>query len=66
MDTKSTLTIEERLLALELRILELEKENALMLRAVAKLTEEKAQAVEDDTAAASTWIPGTLPENSEN
>jgi hypothetical protein len=54
---KKKKTVEERLNELENRVLELEKENALMMRALAQLAENKAEEK-------GILIPGVDPENS--
>lgn len=48
--------------ALHKRIGELEKENALMMRALTKLTEQRTEEVREDTPSDDYWIPGTIPE----
>lgn len=50
------ITIEGRLDALERRVAELEKENALMMRALAKLAEDKAEEL-------GIKVPGAKPED---
>jgi nitrate reductase assembly molybdenum cofactor insertion protein NarJ len=61
MTTESRLTdIESMIAALNKRVRELEKENVLLMRALAKLTEERAEEVESNTR--DLLIPGTIPE----
>jgi len=58
MQDESRLTdIEAMIAALSKRVRSLEEENVLMMGALAKLTEKKADEY---------WIPGALPETSDN